>query len=76
MHTIVKILDFETGIPDSKPKWHLSYDYDDADRAFCNGQVYGYGESEVRFETKKVEKGGITCSHCLKMIKEIKSIKS
>jgi hypothetical protein len=57
----------------SKDKsWHYIWSPDGADRAICSGQVFGYGEADIEYETKE---GKITCPSCIAVIKMIKAIK-
>lgn len=74
MNHIVKFLTDEDGFKEQNKSWHYVVNQD-ANRALCNGQVFGFGESKVEYKDKLVERGGITCSECIKLIKEFKSIK-
>ena len=51
--------------------WHYVFNLPEP-RAFCSGQVFGYGESAIEYEAKR---GKITCPECIAMIKEIKKVK-
>lgn len=73
-HTVVKILTDEDG-EKVAPFWHLSVDWGDGNRTFCTGEVYGDGEGSATYKEKEAAKGGITCSKCLRQIREIKLIK-
>jgi hypothetical protein len=77
MNTLVKIKTDEYGGEcDDANVWHLSNPAStDCSRSLCSGQAYGFGESEVVFESKTVERGGITCPECLSAIKVLKSVK-
>lgn len=55
--------------------WHLVSSTSDAERALCNGQAFGFGESAVNYETKEKKRGGITCDACLLDLKYYKNIK-
>jgi hypothetical protein len=52
--------------------WHYVDDHMQEGRAFCNGQVFGYGESAIEYEAKL---GKITCPYCIDRIKRIKKIR-
>jgi len=47
----------------------------DAPRNLCEGQVFGYGESEIQFEEKHTKRGGVTCPKCLQQIVAMKAVK-
>ena len=53
-------------------RWHYVDDHMHEGRAFCNGQVFGYGESAIEYEAKM---GKITCPECIARIKAIKKVK-
>lgn len=74
MHNLVKILTDEDGEP-MPPVWHYPFNNGDADRVLCSGQVFGDGEGTATFEIKQVQRGGITCEECLKLIKAFKKVK-
>lgn len=57
--------------PEFNNLWHLKDPTGDGERTTCGlSHVDGY-----ELENKKVEKGGITCHHCLGIIKFHKSVK-
>lgn len=70
---LVKILTNEYSEKEDNPVWCLVNPHGDAPRSVCSGQVFGYGESSVEFESK--ETGRITCPECKKIIKWFKGIK-
>lgn len=75
MHKIVKLITNDDGQKVTEPKWCLSVMFGDSDRTFCTGECYGYGEGIAEFKEKTVDKGGITCHICKRMINEIKSVR-
>jgi len=74
MHNLVKFITDDDGEP-MPPLWHYPLVIGDANRALCNGHVFGEGESGAKYEVKQVQRGGITCPECLKIIKMFKRIK-
>lgn len=78
-HRVVKILSSDDGekIPKNEQVWHLVSPMigDGSDRTFCGGEAFGHGESACTFETKRVEKAGITCKDCLVDLQNVKNIK-
>lgn len=74
MNYLVKILIDDNGEEISDPKWCFIY-HEGGNMSFCDGQYFGEGESAVVYETKSVNRGGITCENCLSKIKEVKSVK-
>lgn len=55
-----------------KDVWHWVDDTGSESRAFCSGQVFGFGESAIQYESKR---GKITCKFCIERIKAVKSVK-
>lgn len=72
MEQVVKILYNEDGEKEDSPKWHWINTFGDSPRAFCTGEVFGYGEGSAVYKSKT---GKITCPHCIELIKRIKAIK-
>ncbi len=71
----VKIISNDDGEEVDEPKWHLGVDYiGGAHSTLCTGEFYGFGESNVVFETKKIHKGLIDCPACVTIITEMKRI--
>ena len=77
MHRIVKILSSDDGEPTPKDSqvWHLVVVEAGSSCTLCGGEYFGFGESGCEYEAKNVDKGGITCKECLKIIKRFKDIK-
>lgn len=75
MNYLVKILTSNDGEIRDNPKWHLSTDMCGDKCTLCESEYYGFGASGCKFETKQVEKGGITCDKCIDIIKNIKQVK-
>lgn len=72
MEYVVRFDTDEDGCEEEKNDiWHWS-DHTNEGRAFCSGQVFGYGESAIKYEAKK---GKITCPECIARIKAIKKVK-
>lgn len=72
MANVVRFDTDEDGLPEEfNNVWHWVDHTGQEDRAFCNGQVFGHGESAIEFEQKN---GNITCSFCIARIKAVKSI--
>jgi len=69
---IVKIIYDEDGEKVENPKWCLVISPDGANRTFCKGEVFGFGEGSAVYEDKI---GRVTCPKCIKEIKLIKSVK-
>ncbi len=63
---VVKILYDENGEKIDSPKWCAINDFNDGQRTYCSGQVFGYGEGSAVF---KVKDGKITCPQCIGQIK-------
>lgn len=74
-HTLVKILTYDDGSKSVSNKWHWIEHQAATNRTLCEGVAFGIGDSDVKFVTKTVDKGGITCPACLSIIKQYKSIK-
>jgi hypothetical protein len=72
---LVKILFNDDGEKQFSPKWHLVAQFGDSPRTVCTGEVFGVGEGSAVYKDKVVEKGGITCPECKKIIWWFKSIK-
>ena len=72
---LVKIISDDDGEAIDKPVWHLSTDACSGNTVLCTGEVFGFGEGDAVYKTKEVERGGITCEHCLTSLKWFKSIK-
>lgn len=72
---LVKFITDDDGGEHHSRDWHYVQTWGDADRSLCNGEVFGFGESALKYREKNVERGGITCRKCLEIIHEIKSIK-
>jgi hypothetical protein len=75
MHTLVKIVVNDDGDKVNEPKWHWIVDHFDSERILCTMEAFGFGESSAEYKIKTVNRGGITCSQCLQLIKEFKAIK-
>jgi hypothetical protein len=75
MHDLVKIIINEDGDKVDDPKWHWIENNGDSERTLCGGEVFGFGEGNAEYKIKTVNRGGITCSQCLQLIKEFKAIK-
>jgi hypothetical protein len=73
-HNLVKILTNEDG-DQELGYWHYPVSFDWSNRCLCSGQVFGEGEGSATFETKIVQRGGITCPKCLSIIKSFKKVK-
>jgi hypothetical protein len=73
-HRVVKILSGDDYEKRENPVWCLIVKSNGDSATFCDTEFFGYGASACRFETKEVEKGGITCPNCLEKIKLIQSI--
>lgn len=74
MHLLVKFITDDDGEP-MAPLWHFPMSIGDANRAICNGHVFGEGESRAKFKIKTVQRGGITCPECLAIIRSFKKVK-
>lgn len=72
---LVKIIVNEDGDKQDDPKWHLVHNFGDSCRTVCSGEVFGEGEGSAVYKEKFNEKGGVTCSSCLEIIKWYKSVK-
>ncbi len=74
---LVKILSDDDGelIEKQNQLWHYVVNKSGGEMTLCKGEFFGFGESACKFRIKVVERGGITCPHCLSQIKQIKSIK-
>ena len=73
-HRVVKLLVGDDYEPKEKPKWCLVIDSCGDKATLCTREYFGYGASRCEYEIKEVEKGGVTCPDCLKIIKSMKSI--
>lgn len=75
MNFLVKILSSDDGEKRDNPVWCLVHVITGGNATLCGGEFFGEGESSCSYETKRTERGGITCEECLRIIKEIKSVK-
>lgn len=75
MNHLVKLLTDDDGAKYPNKKWHYVVRWDGSSRTLCTGECFGIGEGRATFDTKDVEKGGITCEECMEIIKEMKAIK-
>lgn len=75
MNYLVKILSDDRGEKRDSPVWCLSHQVTGGSATLCGGEYYGEGESGCEFKVKNTQKGGITCHECIRIIKEIKSVK-
>jgi hypothetical protein len=77
MNHLVRIIRDEDGeLQSSHTDWHLVDPANsESPRTLCGGEAFGEGESAVEYEEKAVQRGGITCRHCLNAIDTYKSVK-
>jgi len=75
MHKLVKIITDEDGFISLSDKWHYISEAGGSECCLCDGQVFGYGEGAAEYEMKEVQRGGVTCPHCIAIIKEHKAVK-
>lgn len=75
MHKVVQLITDDDGDKTNDIRWHYVVDFDGAERTLCTLHVFGFGESMAEFKEKIVSRGGITCSLCIRIIKEFKEIK-
>ncbi len=76
MNHLVKITVNDDGDETLDTSWHLVDPTNrQGDATFCTQEFFGIGESACKFETKTVNRGGITCPACLIKIRTIKAIK-
>ena len=70
---LVKITHDDDGYKIDEPKWCYSILAAGSATQLCEGQVYGLGESDVKYKVKVT--GKVTCPHCIAIIKELKAVK-
>jgi len=75
MNQLVRMTKDDDGEIYENPKWCLVVIYAGGPQNFCQGALFGQGESGVEFTTKVSKRGGITCPECLKKIREIKAVR-
>lgn len=76
MHRLVKIIKNDDGDPTGDDNWHLvDPGNEQGDASLCTQEFFGLGESNAEFETKEVERGGITCPRCLRKVRDYKAIR-
>lgn len=77
MTQLVKIIKDDDGVMINDSKWHLSdpVSLGAFGVVFCTGEVFGSGESNVEYDLKMVDRGGIECETCLERLRIYKSIK-
>jgi hypothetical protein len=73
-HRLVKILSYDDGEKANRRGWCWIVNNDGTDRTLCDGVAFGFGDSGCEYKQRVVERGGITCKTCLKLIKEFKAI--
>lgn len=74
-HTLVKFFSDDDGRDSDSSIWHLVTSVSGGACALCTLEFFGEGESSVVYETKRRERGGISCPECMKQIRTIKSVK-
>lgn len=74
-HQCVKIKVTDDGIKRKHAKWCLAVEEASVSRTLCTGDVFEYGDSNGKYESKVVERGGITCPDCIAIIKSYKRIR-
>ena len=79
MHTVVMMTknEDEEIVPVSDRKWCLvSHSIGGGVAvALCTGECFGAAEGVAEGMTKTVQRGGITCADCLKILQEFKAIR-
>lgn len=76
MNTLIKLLTDDDKAAIEEPKWCLADPVSrDAPRILCCGSVFGDAESAATYEIKEVERGGIECNACMRMIKAYKRVR-
>lgn len=68
--SLVKIIVDDDGNKKKYAKWCAVNPLGDGNRAFCSGEVFGFGESGVEYELKK--EGKVTCPECIVRLKFFK----
>lgn len=71
MSQLVKITFDDRGEETYAVTWCLSVVMAGSPTALCSQQVYGFGESAAKYETKQ---GKVNCPECICLIKEIKKV--
>lgn len=64
-------------VPVDEQCWHYVMAVTDDDALLCSGEYIvdaSSGGKGAQYQTKLVKRGGITCSQCLKLIRQIKAI--
>lgn len=76
MNHLVKLITNDDGDETLDDSWHLvDPTMEQGPAVFCTAEFFGLGESSCTYEEKSVSKGGITCPHCLKKLRILKSVK-
>ena len=72
MNTLIKIIINDDGEEVENPDWCIAVEFDVV-RTVC-GHVLD-GDSSIEMDQKEVFRGGITCRDCLRIVKDVKSIR-
>jgi len=75
MNHLVKVISDDEGYEVDNKVWHLATFGGGSPTVLCTSEVFGYGEGGAVVEEKEVKRGGITCDHCIEIIKKIKSVR-
>ncbi|MGL4349481.1 MAG: hypothetical protein ACRCT2_02680 [Plesiomonas shigelloides] len=72
---VVKITQSEFGESPNADCWHLVSPITSEPATLCGGEYFGVGLSDAEYKEKTVERGGVTCPECLRIIKFMKAVK-
>ena len=77
MNELVRILSDDDGeLREKKDQyWHLVEVIAGSNGTFCEAEFFGEAESCCKYETKRVNRVGITCPKCLSRLKWCKAVR-
>jgi len=76
VNSLVRIIRDDDGRETKDRAWHLvDPGNGQGPAALCTQEFFGEGESQCEYETKTAARGGITCTDCLRILKQYKAVK-
>ena len=74
-HALVRIIRDDDGDLTFNNSWHFVDPHHGGLKAYCTGEFFGFAESSAEYETKTVNRGGITCPSCQQLLRYFKAVR-